>query len=288
MSTPIESYFDRIFVLTLKRRTDRIAKMKQLLHELEIHAEFFFGYDKPTDHNGNPSGNKGCSESHRALLEIIAYKRWKRVLILEDDCEIAFTSPEMTTLVDPQEQFSKVKAEIPEHWDMLFLGGQYADNPQRRVSPHVIKFNKMLTTSSYGITWQMAREMAPYISGVGPIDSLYGGFQPNHNCYILQPRLFTQGKSLSDLTDRIDDNQPCMLDTRHEEMLMAGAWRTRLDGAKILDTEINRREIAGPNDMNGSEVIVDGILYTVVSTRLPQHPAPWRRGESVSYELAKV
>jgi glycosyl transferase, family 25 len=291
MKTPIEDYFDKIIVLTLARRTDRWKQMEKLLFEdLEFKGKVikFYGYDKPADHSGNPSGNKGCTESHRAILEIIAYNDWGHVLVLEDDCQVAYDSPEKKTLVDPQKVFASHIGEVPVDYDILYLGGSYGSNPQRRISSHVIKVNTVLTTSSYAITAKMARKMAPHISGVGPIDSLFGGFTPAHKCYMFSPRLFTQGRSRSDLTDREDDNSVSMLDSRHEEMLVAGAWRKRQDGAMMLDSEINRREIAAPTDLNGTEVIVDGVLHKVVSMRLPAHPAPWRRGESCSYELVKA
>jgi hypothetical protein len=289
MNTPIEDYFDRIFVITLPRRKDRSQAVANLLGgQLGITKwKFFYGYDKPNDPSGRPNGNMGCAASHRALLELIAYNRWKRTLIFEDDIEIAFDSPEMKTLVDPQKLFQEHIYEVPPDWDMIYLGGQYGSKPQRRISPAVIRFNTMLTTSSYGITWQMARKMAPYISGVGPIDSLYGGFQPANKCFIFQPRLFTQSQSFSDLTDRVDDNRPCMLDSHHEEMLIAGAWREAIGGARRFDSEINRREIAGPKDLDGQEVIVDGESFIIESIRLPEHPAPWRRGESITYTLVK-
>ncbi len=109
--------------------------------------------------------------------------------------------------------------EIPEHWDMLYLGGHYGEPPIARVSPHVIQCGRMLTTSSYGITAQMARKMAPYISGVGPIDSLYGGFHRDNRCLILSPRLMIQRPSFSDLQEREMSNSDCMLDESHEQMV---------------------------------------------------------------------
>jgi glycosyl transferase family 25 len=288
--TPLESYFDRIYCLTLRRRKDRRASAEAVFEYLDIPSssiEWVFGPDRPLDHTGKPNGNQGCTAGHRMILDDIIKEGVPRALVFEDDIAIAYDSPEMKHLLEPQSLFEQYVNEVPADWDMLYLGGQYADNPQRRVAEHVIRFNRMLTTSSYGVTLDMARRMAPNISGVGPIDSLYGGFQPEGNCYVFSPRLFTQSRSYSDLTDRIDDNRPCMLDSRHEEMLIAGAWRTSLDGKRLFDSEINRREIAGPNDLNGQEVIVDGELFIVESLKLPPHPSPWRRGESITYTLTK-
>lgn len=288
--TLFEKYFDRIYCLTLARRKDRQRSAREVFDYLGFKPNsilWMYGPDRPLDHLGKPNGNLGCTTGHRMILDDIIRDQVPTTLIFEDDVAIAYDSPEMKTLVDPEERFDRFRTEIPADWDMLYLGGQYADNPQRRVRPHVIKFNKMLTTSSYGITLEMAKKMAPSISGVGPIDSLYGGFQPDSNCYILSPRLFTQSCSFSDLTDKVDDNRPCMLDSHHEEMLISGAWRTSVDGKRLFDSEINRREIAAPNDLNGQEVIVDGETFIIESVKLPAHPAPWRRGEAITYTLVK-
>lgn len=208
----IADYFDKIFCINLSRRTDRWDHAQKQFNKFELYpVERFEGYDKPTDHLGNPNGNMGCTSSHRALLEIIAYHEWSRVLVFEDDFEFRFD--------DANEQFDAMIKEVPEDWDMLYLGGHYAEKPIRRVSEHVIRMGRMHTTSSYGITWQMARRMAPYICGIGPIDTLYSGFIPNNKCYIFQPRLVVQYSSFSDLTDRDSNNEPCMTDPNHEQMV---------------------------------------------------------------------
>lgn len=290
--TPIEEYFDHIYCLTLKRRKDRQASANEMFRYLEISPtaiEWVFGPDRPVDHTGKPNGNMGCTLGHRMILDDIIENEYPRSLVFEDDVAIAYDSPEMQHLVEPQDVFqNKIRPFLPRDWDMLYLGGQYADNPICRLSPHTIRFNRMLTTSSYGITLEMAWRMAPSIQGVGPIDSLYGGFQSEAFCVVVQPRLFTQGKSFSDLTDKVDDNRPCMLDSHHEEMLISGVWRAALDGRLLFDSEINRREVAAPNDLNGQEVIIDGETFVIESVKLPAHPAPWRRGESITYTLVKT
>lgn len=209
----MNNYFDRIFVINLKSRPDRRQHAEGELEKLGItKAEWFEGYERPRDVSGTPSGNMGCTASHRALLEIIAYDKTPRALILEDDFAIAIDSP--------VQRFNEMIAEVPETWEMLYLGGHYGEKPLSRLSQHVIRMGRMLTTSSYGITWQMARKLAPYISGIGPIDSLYGGWHNTQNeCYIFDPRLFVQYTNFSDLQDRVMDNSQCMMDPNHAGMV---------------------------------------------------------------------
>lgn len=209
----INDYFDRIFVINLASRPDRRAHAEAELQKLGItKAEWFEAYNRPKDHNGTPNGNMGCTASHRAVLEIIAYSKTPRALVLEDDFSIAVNSP--------TKWFDGMIKEVPETWEILYLGGHYGGPPISRISSHVIRIGRMMTTSSYGITWQMARKMAPHISGVGPIDELFCGFlNKDHECYIFSPRLFVQYPNFSDLNDREMDNSQCMLDSAHEKMV---------------------------------------------------------------------
>lgn len=209
-TSAINSHFDRVFVINLDRRADRWDHAKSEMQKLHLIAERFSAYDSPIN-DGKPNGNMGCTASHRALLEIIAYNKWKRVLVLEDDF--------LTLYDDVPERLDAMLPEVPKDWDLIYLGGHYAEKPISRVSPHVIRCAGMLTTSSYVITWQAARRMAPYISGIGPIDNLFSMFARTQKHYILQPRLFAQYTSKSDLCGETRDNVPCMTDTRHENMV---------------------------------------------------------------------
>lgn len=209
--TLLEQYFDKIFVINLDRRTDRWEHcLAQFAKYGLTTVERFSGYDGILN-DGIVNGNCGCTASHRALLEIIAYNKWPRVLVLEDDFEFIHD--------DFHNKFESMAKLVPDNWDMFYLGGHYAEAPVARVNAHVIKMGRMFTTSSYGITHGFARKIAPYISGVGPIDSLYGGFHAQNNCYILQPRLVVQYPGMSDLTGQHNTNEHCMLDTRHENMV---------------------------------------------------------------------
>ncbi len=209
--TTVEDYFQKILVINRTARTDRWEQCLGEFARFDITKfERFDAYDHGNI-GGHIGGNGGATSSHRAVLDVIAYHQWPRTLILEDDFKILHE--------DFHQKFSDMIGEVPDDWQMLYLGGHYGEKPQARVSKHVIHIGNMLTTSSYAVTWQMAREMAPVIYGGGPIDCLYFQFHHSHKCYILQPRLMVQRESFSDLQGRVMDNEPPMIDTRHEEMV---------------------------------------------------------------------
>lgn len=273
-------YFSRIFCINLARRADRWSHVEEQCRRWGLQVERFEGYDQIVDDDGRVSGNCGCTASHRALLEVIAYHRWPRVLILEDDFEVC--------VPDFNDRFTAMIGEVPEDWDMLYLGGSYGEPPQYRHSEHVVRINRMMTTSSYAVTDRTARRLAPYVYGNGPIDSLYGPFHRDARCYIFQPRLMVQCPGLSDLTHYHMDNGPSMLDPHHEDMLLGGEWiGAPSNGARRLRSHLTRRELAARDDMVGHLVIVGRDRFTVVAVEsLPDHLPPWRRGESCIYVLA--
>ena len=212
--TPIEDFCGgNIWVINLERRKDRWEHFLAQMKSLGITSfRRFEAYDKPVDHLGNQNGNMGCTSSHRALYEIIAHEKpSKPVLIFEDD--VAFAHG------DPQRAFAEFAGEIPSDMAMLYLGGHYAEVPQRWVTPRLIRINRMLTTSSYFVTWQQARKMAPHISGIGPIDTLLGKWNVEDPCYICEPRLFVQYPNFSDLQERHASNHQMMLDRHHVSQL---------------------------------------------------------------------
>lgn len=203
----INEYFDKIFCINIARRTDRWQRVTEEAERFGITIERFEGYDL----SKYKMGNHGCTASHRHLMEYALYHDWKRILILEDDFNILHH--------DFHHRFESMIKEVPSDWDLLYLGGHYADRPQKRISKHVIKFNRMKTTSSVGITRKAIVELASSIVGIGPIDELYSNYAQDHNSYIFSPRLINQYSSFSDIQGGICDYSFCMGDTAHERMV---------------------------------------------------------------------
>lgn len=217
----INSYFDATICINRDARPDRWQHFKEQCARYGIYSTRFRAHDGAMP-DGSFNGNFGCTASHRGVLELIAHHGWKRTLIFEDDAEVVepgrYGDHAVGRLPFAQ-QWEQIVPEIPDDWDMLYLGGHYGSPPLSRVSPHVIRINTMLTTSSYAVTAKFARKVAPHIYGGGPIDSLYGQFQPGHKCYCVQPRLFVQYTNVSDLQHREMENAQCMLDPNHEAMV---------------------------------------------------------------------
>lgn len=94
-------------------------------------------------------GAIGCALSHKKVWEEVAETKKARVLILEDDAVI------LPTFV---RTIPKIIAELPEKWDILYLGsGQY--EIEKRVSPHLARPSRLYGLFGYVVNWRGARRL---------------------------------------------------------------------------------------------------------------------------------
>lgn len=240
----LNSYFDRIFIINMKRRYDRwLEAVGEYTREIANPPSFtssklerFDAYEHPT------SGQEGCARSHRMLLRKIADGPWTKVLVLEDDFaaitrdrlkEHGF-SPESQvwkthcSVLDGKRnlshRFDYLSEFLPAKWDMLYLGAGYGEAPISRLNQHVIRCGSMKTTSSYGVTREFAKTMCDKIGPdldayPGCIDDVFGSMAHDHLFYVLQPRLMFQRESFSDITGEKHSYMFSMTDPAHESLV---------------------------------------------------------------------
>lgn len=133
----LNSFFDQVYVISLKRSTDRHAILKEKLDGLDY--QIFWGFDgreleyKQLHKEGlyHPYHDKllkkrkgkttrkmsrnqiGCALSHVGVYKEIVKNSYEKTLVLEDDPIIDFNS------VDSLE---KAFLELPDSWEFLYLG----------------------------------------------------------------------------------------------------------------------------------------------------------------------
>jgi GR25 family glycosyltransferase involved in LPS biosynthesis len=211
--TPFESFFDgRLFVINLTKRTDRLQHFNAMCQRTGLTSvQRFEAVGDLRDESGRINGNMGCVASHRALLEMQIANQWPRLFIFEDDADCIYA--------DFHERWERFERELPPTWQMCYLGAGYFEAPIARVSPHVIRAGRLATTSSYGITLEAAKLIAPTLNGVGPIDSLVSAFHREVDTFIISPRCFVQFPSFSDLQEQHSGNAQSMLSRELEANL---------------------------------------------------------------------
>lgn len=187
----INEYFDHIYCVNLDRRTDKwdICVAEFAKHNLEVERfSASWGHDLPRHATLMP-GEVGCLKSHERILQDIISKGYNRVLVLEDDIEF---------IPNLQQKFSELEMLIPTKWDMLYLGGSHLNKPQP-INWGIAKISKTYTTSSYGITKEMAQHVLTGFNNAPQIDVLYSHYHPSKQCYTMLPALAWQRAGHSDI-----------------------------------------------------------------------------------------
>jgi GR25 family glycosyltransferase involved in LPS biosynthesis len=103
----VNDYFDRVVVINLDRRPDRMVKLGAQLDELGIKYERFSAID------GKAEGIAPMEAGKLSHLKVIQELNGEKVLILEDDALFADGF---------QERFDAEMDTLPEDWDVFYLG----------------------------------------------------------------------------------------------------------------------------------------------------------------------
>ncbi len=129
----LNQYYDKVYILTLPRLTDRMEHCKQILDGLNY--EFFYGIDKSST-SIQEATQKGiyskkayqefykkpeeislgmlcCALGHTKIYESIIKNGFQKTLILEDDAVLKISS---------LEYFPQMMRELPTNWELVYLG----------------------------------------------------------------------------------------------------------------------------------------------------------------------
>ena len=239
-------YFDGdIFCLNRNSRPDRWAEAQAELALCEIdRCERFQAV-----HDGASNGASGCAASHRSMWRRIAVGVGKRALIFEDDFKfltrgelirVGYVASQAEVRIFDScpgqsltERFAFLAEHVPQHWDLLYLGGGYECKPHGRVNRYVIRNAGMLCTHAYAISREFAQKMTAHLDAgyhhesdpaihSGPPDSVLASLSKNPDVfsYTLSPRLFIQRPtSRSDLDPKPPGFPWSMTDSAHEMMV---------------------------------------------------------------------
>ncbi|NBO22104.1 hypothetical protein EBU94_02015, partial [bacterium] len=116
----LNGFFDKIYCINLDKRPDRWDECVQEFKKHRMIVERFSAADhnhpivpKQLDATTN-NGNAGLVASNILILQDAIANGYKNILILEDD--VAFVD-------DLNEKFAEWSKDVPENWDMLYLGG---------------------------------------------------------------------------------------------------------------------------------------------------------------------
>lgn len=166
----INTYFDKIYLLNLFRRQDRLHQSKSRLDPLGLNYEVFNGVDGSVmNHIWSKVGNGyftnpaylACSLSHLSIYQDAISRGYQRILIIEDD---NLVNRNMVQIFD--------EINIPEWSDLLYLGyiplnddcsmwdyNRYGINSENAISDRIFSPKNLWGLFAYGIGRSLMEEM---------------------------------------------------------------------------------------------------------------------------------
>lgn len=160
----LNTYFDKMYCINLKRRPDRWAEMQVQFKKHNIAAERFEASDGNVFNwkakggyavikAASFKGNMGCIASHVRIYKEMIEKNYQRVLIIEDDCDFVNNF---------HEQFEKYIGDVPSNWGLLYFGGVHETRNGKfipePISDGMVKAKRIITTTCYAITLEGAKK----------------------------------------------------------------------------------------------------------------------------------
>lgn len=196
--TPAKEFFDRVVIINLERRPDRL---KEVRDELEKGWPFVEPISmKAIDGKlckapaGYTEGDYAyaCFQSHRRAIEDAINDGCRSVLVLEDDF----------VLIDEFESRSvQFMRSLPDEWEFAWLGGHHMTPPIPH-SPGVVKSTKMDRCHAYAARGQGLIELYRYWHQwhTGHCDWAISDWMRSRKSYCAQPWLIGQRGGYSDIT----------------------------------------------------------------------------------------
>ena len=181
----INDYFDKVVVINLDKRTDRLEKINKQLDELGIVFERFSAIDG--------TGKNPMLANRDSHVEVWKQNLGKRVLILEDDAYF---------VEGFQERFDEVIQTLPEEWDVFYLGVFLDKKTGKVIKVNNDWYRQVVSTGTqaYCLYPDMMQFFIDRIEAYdGYVDVGLRILAEDTNAYITQPNLVTQYAGYSDL-----------------------------------------------------------------------------------------
>ena len=214
-------FFDRIYIINLPSRTDRLREMMAELEKVDIpfttgKVEVFPAIRPDSAGPFQSIGTRGAFLSHLSVLKKAQEQKLSRVLVLEDDLEFRFDFQKYeSVLLDELNQ---------QNWDLVHFGYCSKDSQLTFDLPILEPFAGAITGAQfYAVNGQTLDELIAFLEtlltrpvghpdgGPMPIDGAFNVYrwQHSHRTRLLAvPSFGGQRSSSSDITPKWFDNLP--------------------------------------------------------------------------------
>jgi len=183
----VNEYFDKVVVINLDRRTDRMEQLVPQLEKLGIQ------YERHSAVDGKELGINPIFAGTMSHVEVLKNNRDSRILVLEDDAQF---------IDNFNEKFEEVMQTLPNDSDIFYLGALLPKSTGKVTPVNQHWARQVMTTGSQAYCINPAR-VNYFIENLDGyewyIDIGLRVFAEKYNAYIAQPNLVTQFPSYSDL-----------------------------------------------------------------------------------------
>lgn len=182
-----QSYFDRIVVLNLKKRSDRRDRMCELFEKYEINGELYESIE-------HEKGAIGLSLTMNKLFTECLENGVCKLLVFEDDCEIKAAPEEFNSVME------KCVTDLQSrNWGMFYLGLQHVRKFENWITPNLLPVTCGYSTHAVAYSRE-AMDFFIHRIVMEPIDNfIVREYQPYGNSYCSYPLLVTQRKGYSNI-----------------------------------------------------------------------------------------
>lgn len=189
---------DKTFLINLKKRKDRLDHFIQQVNVHDLgNFEIFEAIDGSLMIENNLRLNKGelgLVHSTIKILEESLDKKYKKILIIEDDCLFNENINEIDTYLD----------KLPNDWDFVYFGGNHnihVNSPYPKiVNDKIVKVHNTFATHCIMIHERIIEILINELKKFEyPVDIVYQKLQDKYNFYCFNPLVATQMIGFSDI-----------------------------------------------------------------------------------------
>lgn len=213
----INKYYDKIFIINLEKRKDRwkdillnLDKFKITNYERfnacyvdNLHDEDPNNYKNFRENGVKKHGKKyingalGCKKSHLEIIKLAKTRKYKKILILEDDIIIRDIFSQKMSIVQKEIE------ELGENFDIILFTGNHQKLPKKSTE-HLYKISETYATMAYTINHKLYDYILnTAISSGLEIDVYYTKFVYNkQNSYCVIPHIFGHVGGYSDISNK--------------------------------------------------------------------------------------
>lgn len=219
----MNTYFDKVYILNLHKRDDRLKTTQKRLQFVDINKyEVFNGVDgsilkpvwtefcKVNSYFSNPN-YLGCAMSHLSIYKEAVEKGYSKILIIEDDCRI---NRNLQSIIKQQ------MSQVPKDWnELLYLGyipltddcssWDYRVFSDKYISQNVFIAKNLWGLYAYAISIDLMKELLQVYDNKFPMELdryFVTHIQPRNKSYGLSPQLFCAEDGYSDNSNIVEIN----------------------------------------------------------------------------------